>query len=254
MGGSYLVTEAYEGTELQDKSTSSGKSYQFETYNLYIYDTNQPNKKPRKVDLVKLAKDSDKSYVFRESDARVVHHNGKGYVEMPFGPKGSSIIFDKIYYNLETGKLEEGDFVSSLKTLESQMSLAHIDLRESLKPFGLWTISASLNAEDDASAPVASQPSLYYLGQGLDGPVNLAGTNMVKEYPEVAQALAEDQARVYTRPNLINQETWFNTFLHWLAPEGQEAYGLSVKSFSPYDEGTIHSYKELEDWNSAHGK
>ena len=42
MGSSYLVTEAYEGAEFQDKSTSSGKSYQFETYNLYFYDTNSP--------------------------------------------------------------------------------------------------------------------------------------------------------------------------------------------------------------------
>ena len=71
-------------------------------------------------------------------------------------------------------------------------------------------------------------------------------TNFAKEQKEAYEAVKTNHARIYTRPSKIDNETWLNTFLHWLAPEGEDAYELAVHSYSPtHEEGKVKSYQEL---------
>lgn len=61
--------------------------------------------------------------------------------------------------------------------------------------------------------------------------------------------------RIYTIPRKIDNETWFNTLLHWMAPEGQDAYELPVRAFRPTkEERKVKSYQELQTWNDNHIK
>ena len=46
-------------------------------------------------------------------------------------------------------------------------------------------------------------------------------TNFAKEHKDAYEAIKTKHARIYTIPSKINNETWFNTLLHWMAPEGR---------------------------------
>ena len=54
-------------------------------------------------------------------------------------------------------------------------------------------------------------------------------TNFAKEHKDAYDMIKTKHARIYTIPSKINNETWFNTLLHWMAPEGQDAYELPVR-------------------------
>lgn len=140
-------------------------------------------------------------------------------------------------------------------TLDSELEYANVDMRKTLEPFGLEMWPGATNGKDfynPSGTPIASLPALYYISE-KDRSLNMDSTNFAKEQKEAYEAVKTKHARIYTLPSKINNESWFNTLLHWMAPEGQDAYELPVRAFRPtQEEGKVKSYQELQSWNDNH--
>ena len=124
-----------------------------------------------------------------------------------------------------------------------------------LEPFGLEMWPDATNGKDldyPRETPIASLPALYYISE-KDRSLNMDSTNFAKEHKDAYESIKTKHARIYTIPSKVNNETWFNTLLHWVAPEGQDAYELPVRAFRPtQEEGKVKSYQELQTWNDNH--
>lgn len=92
--------------------------------------------------------------------------------------------------------------------------------------------------------------STYYLEKrDPKKKVDLSGTHLSKDYPEVASALKDDGI-VFTRSDFVSGEDWFNTLIHWLAPEDQEVLEIYVTDYDTKEKTSIASYSDFEVWKS----
>ena len=255
IAGQYLVTQEYKGEVSGKKNAKGGRLYKYDYFNIYLYDTENPNQKPKKIDILKLAKNAGDEDYLNEPTLKLVMLNNQSYLQMPFGASVTDFTANKKYLNLQTQEIEEMNIQSNTNNLEMEFFYAHVDKAKTLEPFGLEMWQSGGNGKYDNSTTYSSPaglPALYcILKNGRD--LNMDNTNFAKEQKEAYEAVKNNHARIYTRPSKINNETWLNTFLHWLAPEGEDAYVLAVHSYSPtHEEGKVKSYQELQSWNDNH--
>lgn len=68
VAGQYLVTQEYKGGESGKKNAKGETLYKYDYFNIYMYDTEKPNQKPKQIDLLKLAKKAgDEDYLNQAS-------------------------------------------------------------------------------------------------------------------------------------------------------------------------------------------
>ena len=220
-----------------------------------MYDTEKPNQKPKQIDLLKLAKKAGDEDYLNQVSLRLFMLNEQAYLQMPFGASSADFASNKKYLNLKTQKIEEMNISANSNTLYSELDYANVDMRKTLEPFGLEMWTGATNGRDldhPTETPIASLPALYYISE-KDRSLNMDSTNFAKEHKDAYEAIKTKHARIYTIPSKINNETWFNTLLHWMASEGQDAYELPVRAFRPtQEEGKVKSYQELQTWNDNH--
>ena len=248
VAGQYLVTQEYKGDESGKKNAKGETLYKYDYFNIYMYDTEKPNQKPKQIDLLKLAKKAGDEDYLNQVSLRLFMLNEQAYLQMPFGASVADFTANKKYLNLQTQEIEEMNIQSNTNNLEMEFFYAHIDKAKTLEPFGLEMWKSGGYGKDDDSTTYSSPgglPALYCIAEnGSD--LNMDNTNFAKEQKEAYEAVKTNHARIYTRPSKIDNETWLNTFLHWLAPEGEDAYELAVHSYSPtHEEGKVKSYQEL---------
>lgn len=248
VAGQYLVTQEYKGGESGKKNAKGETLYKYDYFNIYMYDTEKPNQKPKQIDLLKLAKNAGDEDYLNEPTRKLLMFNNQSYLQMPFGASVADFTANKKYLNLQTQEIEEMNIQSNTNNLEMEFFYAHIDKAKTLEPFGLEMWKSGGYGKDDDSTTYSSPgglPALYCIAEnGSD--LNMDNTNFAKEQKEAYEAVKTNHARIYTRPSKIDNETWLNTFLHWLAPEGEDAYELAVHSYSPtHEEGKVKSYQEL---------
>ena len=255
VAGQYLITQEYKGELSDKKNAKGGRLYKYDYFNIYLYDTEEPNQKPKKIDILKLAKNAGDEDYLNEPTRKLLMFNNQSYLQMPFGASVADFTANKKYLNLQTQEIEEMNIQSNTNNLEMEFFYAHIDKAKTLEPFGLEMWKSGGYGKDDDSTTYSSPGSLsalYCIAEnGSD--LNMDNTNFAKEQKEAYEAVKTNHARIYTRPSKIDNETWLNTFLHWLAPEGEDAYELAVHSYSPtHEEGKVKSYQELQTWNDNH--
>lgn len=255
VAGQYLITQEYKGELSDKKNAKGGRLYKYDYFNIYLYDTEEPNQKPKKIDILKLAKNAGDEDYLNEPTLKLLMFNNQSYLQMPFGASVADFTANKKYLNLQTQEIEEMNIQSNTNNLEMEFFYAHVDKAKTLEPFGLEMWKSGGYGKDDDSTTYSSPgglPALYCIEEnGRD--LNMDNTNFAKEQKEVYEAVKTNHARIYTRPSKIDNETWLNTFLHWLAPEGEDAYELAVHSYSPtHEEGKVKSYQELQTWNDNH--
>ena len=255
VAGQYLVTQEYKGDVSGKKNAKGETLYKYDYFNIYVYDTEKPNQKPKQIDLLKLAKKAGDEDYLNQASLMLFMLNDQAYLQMPFGASSADFASNKKYLNLKTQKIEEMNISANSNTLDSELEHANVDMRKTLEPFGLEMWPGATNGKDFANpsgTPIASLPALYYISE-KDRSLNMDSTNFAKEQKEAYEAVKTKHARIYTLPSKINNETWFNTLLHWMAPEGQDAYELPVRAFRrTQEEGKVKSYQELQSWNDNH--
>lgn len=255
VAGQYLVTQEYKG-DLSGKKNAKGDSlYKYDYFNIYVYDTEKPNQKPKQIDLLKLAKKAGDEDYLNQASLRLFMLNGQGYLQLPFGASSADSIANKKFLNLYSQKIEEMYIPTNSDTLETEFKHANVDISKTLAPFGLEMFQSATNGkdfDDHSNTPTGNLPALYYLS-AKDRSLNMDNTNFAKEQKDAYEAVKTKHARIYSLPNKVTNETWVNTLLHWMAPVGQDAYELPVSAFKPTnEEGKVKSYQELQSWNDNH--
>ena len=107
VAGQYLVTQEYKG-DVSDKKNAKGETlYKYDYFNIYVYDTEKTNQKPKQIDLLKLAKKAGDEDYLNQAGLRLFMLNDQAYLQMPFGASSADFASNKKYLNLKTQKIEE---------------------------------------------------------------------------------------------------------------------------------------------------
>ena len=140
VAGQYLVTQEYKGGESGKKNAKGETLYKYDYFNIYMYDTEKPNQKPKQIDLLKLAKKAGDEDYLNQASLRLFMLNEQAYLQMPFGASSADFASNKKYLNLKTQKIEEMNIPANSNTLDSELDYANVDMRKTLEPFGfeMW--------------------------------------------------------------------------------------------------------------------
>ena len=137
VAGQYLVTQEYKGDVSGKKNAKGETLYKYDYFNIYVYDTEKPNQKPKQIDLLKLAKKAGDEDYLNQAGLRLFMLNDQAYLQMPFGASSADFASNKKYLNLKTQKIEEMNISANSNTLDSELEYANVDMRKTLEPFGL---------------------------------------------------------------------------------------------------------------------
>ena len=118
-------------------------------------------------------------------------------------------------------------------TLETEFKHANVDISpKTLGPFGLEMFPGVLLMVKILMIIVTHQleSACFILPlSAKDRSLNMDNTNSAKEQKMPTRQLRPNNARIYSLPNKVNNETWVNTLLHWMAPVGKMLTRLPVK-------------------------
>ncbi len=90
----------------------------------------------------------------------------------------------------------------------------------------------------------------FYIEAYAKSKPELEDSKLLQEEPELAKAL-QNGGVLFTRSEMVDAKTWFNTILHWFAPKGQDVLEVYVTA----EDGTktqIKSYDEFVEWRKTH--
>lgn len=135
VAGQYLVTQEYKGDVSGKKNAKGETLYKYDYFNIYVYDTEKPNQKPKQIDLLKLAKKAGDEDYLNQAGLRLFMLNDQAYLQMPFGASSADFASNKKYLNLKTEKIEEMNISANSNTLDSELEYANVDMRKTLEPF-----------------------------------------------------------------------------------------------------------------------
>lgn len=164
VAGQYLVTQEYKGDESGKKNAKGETLYKYDYFNIYMYDTEKPNQKPKQIDLLKLAKKAGDEDYLNQASLRLFMLNEQAYLQMPFGASSADFASNKKYLNLKTQKIEEMNIPANSNTLDSELDYANVDMRKTLEPFGLEMWPGATNGKDlyhPTETPIARQKPQY---------------------------------------------------------------------------------------------
>lgn len=83
VAGQYLITQEYKGELSDKKNAKGGRLYKYDYFNIYLYDTEEPNQKPKKIDILKLAKNAGDEDYLNEPTRKLLMFNNQSYLQMP---------------------------------------------------------------------------------------------------------------------------------------------------------------------------
>lgn len=187
----------------------------------------------------------DSGYYYKDTD----------YLLLVLTPTGqeSDLPEKEVLFNLETEKVEE--ITEDFRTFQANLEAENYELSQTE---GAVYLSDQLNH-------VRLLFSAYSLSTVAAGPpTNLLETNFNTLYPEIAQKMnntEKNDVGIYRRLGTMDNETWFNTVIHWLAPKGQANLDLVART-NNYDyetkksyftnETPVSSYAEIQAWRAKY--
>lgn len=228
MSQKYLVNVHYK-QRIDQKSSNlkidDGESIEIETYQL---DT--PDFTKRSFDLIPILQ--KQGFNHQVVSVHAITYQNEDYLYLKY--KIDDINTDVVWYNIETKKIVK------------PLSRDYQDIYQSFgeKYFKLGITSKIIDEYNIL-------PDKHALNNNYDKAKNLQMTNLSVDYPKIAKNLTDGGA-VYVRSDLINEETWFNTILHWFAPKGQEIMEIYAKDSETGEKTQIKSYADFEEWKKVH--
>ena len=104
VAGQYLVTQECKGDVSGKKNAKGETLYKYDYFNIYVYDTEKPNQKPKQIDLLKLAKKAGNEDYLNQASLRLFMLNDQAYLQMPFGASSADFASNK---NTSISKLKK---------------------------------------------------------------------------------------------------------------------------------------------------
>ena len=228
MSRKYLVNVHYKqrvDQKSSDLKIDEGESIEIETYQL---DT--PNFTKRSFDLVPILK--KRGFNHQVVSVHAITYQNEDYLYLKY--KTDEINTDVVWYNIETKEI--------LQSLSN-------DYQDIYQSFGEKYFELGITSQIIEKYNIL--PGKYALNNNYEEAKNLQMTNLSVDYPEIAKSLTNGGA-VYVRFDLVNEETWFNTVLHWFAPKGQEIMEIYAKDLKTGEKTQIKSYADFEEWKKVH--
>ncbi|MFC3931787.1 hypothetical protein ACVR0S_09120 [Streptococcus dentapri] len=219
----YLIETSWKTRT--DRNANEYKIDPGEHFYVYLYNLNDPQRKVKKLDVIGILQ----KYHIKNTVANVYLRTDKGqdYLELlidkQLGPYNSY----RKYYSIDTGKL-----VSDLEVKETKLLPSPYGLSGKMKKFNLL-------------------PSDYVLNATYDKAKGLSGLNIAKEAPELTAAFNRGAA-LYRRPEMMSNATWYNTIMHWFAPQGQNVVELYETDYFTGERTQIKSYEDQIKWLKDH--
>lgn len=181
-------------------------------------------------------------YYYKETD----------YVVLSLSKQGGNGKPDKeVLFNLDTEQIEEVtqdflDFKSHQISLKNELS----EVRHAVYFSDALEEKVGLNSYHNILT-TSNQEKLK----------KIESTNFETLHPQIASKLtsSSEEVAIYARSGMIDQETWFNTVLHWFAPKGEESlelhaarYDFSTKPPTEFYKTPVSSYADVKAWLEAH--
>ncbi|MFC3931788.1 hypothetical protein [Streptococcus dentapri] len=212
-----------------DRNANEYKIDPGEHFYVYLYDLNDPQLKSEKLDVIGVLK----KYHIKDAVVRTTLRTYKGhdYIEILLGKQrghyDNADLYSK-YYRIDTGKL-----VSESKAEVAEKTIP--------SPTGLWDKTEKFNLS----------LSGYSINDDYGKAKGLSGLNIAKEAPELTAAFNRGAA-LYRRPEMMSDATWYDTIMHWFAPQGQDVVELYETDYSTGEKTQIKSYEEYMQWRKDH--
>ena len=228
MSQKYLVNVHYK-QRIDQKSSNlkidDGESIEIETYQL---DT--PDFTKRSFDLIPILQ--KQGFNHQVVSVHAITYQNEDYLYLKY--KTDDINTDVVWYNIKTKKI--------IKPLSR-------DSKDIYQSFGEKYFKLGITSKIIDEYNIL--PDKYALNSNYEKAKNLQMTNLSVDYPKIAKSLTNGGA-VYVRFNLIGEETWFDTILHWFAPKGQDVMEIYAKDSETGEKTQIKSYADFEEWKKAH--
>lgn len=228
MSQKYLVNVHYK-QRIDQKSSNlkidDGESIEIETYQL---DT--PDFTKRSFDLIPILQ--KQGFNHQVVSVHAITYQNEDYLYLKY--KTDDINTDVVWYNIKTKKI--------IKPLSR-------DSKDIYQSFGEKYFKLGITSKIIDEYNIL--PDKYALNNNYEKAKNLQMTNLSVDYPKIAKSLTNGGA-VYVRFNLIDEETWFDTILHWFAPKGQEIMEIYAKDSETGEKTQIKSYADFEEWKKVH--
>lgn len=228
MSQNYFVTASYK--KRVDAKARENKIDKGESIIITTYDLNTPDFTKKTFDLLpKLLNEGINQQVF---NVIAITYEGKEYLELRYHI--TALKDGILWYNMETEEVEypkSRDYQTVLGLLGKEYDV--LDFPSKIRTeYGISIANLSLNFS-------------------YKNAKNLEKTNLAIELPKVAENLSNGE-KLFARPGQVNIEEWFNTALHWFAPEGQEIMEIYAKDLETGEKTQIKSYADFEEWKKQH--
>ncbi len=228
MSRKYLVNVHYK--QRVDQKSSDLKIDEGESIEIELYQLDTPNFTKRSFDLIPILK--KQGFNHQVVSVHAITYQNEDYLYLKY--KTDEINTDVVWYNIETKEI--------LQSLSN-------DSQDIYQSFGEKYFELGITSQIIEKYNIL--PGKYALNNNYEEAKNLQMANLSVDYPEIAKSLTNGGA-VYVRFDLVNEETWFNTILHWFAPKGQEIMEIYAKDIESGEKTQIKSYADFEEWKQQH--
>lgn len=211
-----------------DKNASEYKIDPGEQYIVNLYHLTDDKIRAKKIDIIPILKkhhieDAVANIQVRTSD------NNQDYLiiklqkpKYPQYPLRETLNYYR-YFHIDTGRIVPKPEIIESKTIPSPSELV-----VKMEKFDLF-------------------PDDYAINSTYDKAKNLSDLNIAKEEPELTEAF-NNGAALYRRPGMTDNATWYNTIMHWFAPQGQDVMELYQENYDTGEKTKLNSYEDYIKW------
>ena len=236
----YAITDEYKTFIVEEE----GKIHEIphlqmegEYWNLILYNLDEEGLPERKIDLFQAVR----------------NYNPKG---VPTRLIGSYYVEDTHYFGLEIRDLTDEEN-RSYKTVYLNVETEEVVDRPKDTRFGMnddiSEIARTTNYDKVLDSKGYIDPSNKIVTTRLEGQVPDPNINLYSLYPDLEDKLINQDWSLYVRVDKVTPDEWFDTFLHWFAPKGEEiltVYGLNDDG--KVSDVQIHNSQEVNAWLEQH--
>lgn len=199
-----------------------------------------------------------------------IHFQNRDYLFLHLTPYGKSKKKSKnVLFNLDTKKVEEitpdvESFLEERREAEALFSTAtnvgYINERtnEEFYDSFAYHLTHTYNLDTNHIYNSYALSSTNFKNKDQI-PKNVEQVNFSRLYPDIAKKLTVKNIQIVGREGMVDQEIWFNTLLHWFAPQGEERlelyalrYDFSTKPPTELYKPPVSSYADIKACLEAH--
>ena len=210
-----------------------------EYYNLILYNLEEEGLPERKIDLYQAVRNyQSKSIPIFNNFGGSVYLGDAHYFSLEICDLSDEkdLVFKKVYLNLETEEVV--DFPKDTRFGRDS------DISDTAQVTNYYKVLHSKGY---------LQPSNEIVTTRSEGQVPDSTINLYSLYPDLEDKLINQDWSLYVRVDKVTPDEWFDTFLHWFAPKGEDiltVYGLNDDG--KVSDVQIHNSQEANAWLEQH--